>query len=67
MFKNFKVGVEKESGAYIISLRTDRGGEFTSNEFENFCKDQGITRQLTAAYYTPQQNGVAESGRIEQL
>jgi len=53
MFKNFKVGVEKESGAYIISFRIDRGGEFTSNEFENFCKDQGISRQLTAAY-TPQ-------------
>jgi len=29
MFKNFKVGVEKESGVYIISLRTDRGGDFT--------------------------------------
>lgn len=59
MFKNFKAYVEKESGAYITSLRTDRGGEFNSNEFEEFCKVQGISRQLTAAY-TPQQNGVAE-------
>jgi len=59
MFRIFKACVEKESGAYITSLRTDRGGEFTSNEFEEFCKVQGISRQLTAAY-TPQQNGVAE-------
>lgn len=59
MFRNFKAHVEKEIGAYIASLRTDRGGEFTSNEFVEFCKNQGISRQLTAAY-TPQQNGVAE-------
>ena len=25
--------LKKEIGAYIASLRTDRGGEFTSNEF----------------------------------
>ncbi|BBH07042.1 ADP glucose pyrophosphorylase large subunit 1 [Prunus dulcis] len=36
-----------------------RGGEFTSKEFNVFCVDHGIKRQLTAAY-TPQQNGVAE-------
>lgn len=40
-------------------MRTDRGGEFNSIEFGDFCKAQGIKRQLTAAY-TPQQNGVAE-------
>ncbi|CAL9002860.1 unnamed protein product [Prunus brigantina] len=51
--------VEKETGTYIRSLRTDRGGEFTSQEFTNFCNEHGIHRQLTAAY-TPQQNGVAE-------
>jgi transposase InsO family protein len=40
-------------------LRTDRGGEFTSQEFNNFCNESGIRRQLTASF-TPQQNGVAE-------
>nr|GFA00891.1 zinc finger, CCHC-type [Tanacetum cinerariifolium] len=40
-------------------LRTDRGGEFTSNEFNQFCKENGIARQLTAPY-SPQQNGVVE-------
>ena len=40
-------------------FRTDRGGEFNSNEFNDFCKQSEIKRQLTNAY-TPQQNGVAE-------
>lgn len=52
-FKLFKSCVEKETGLAIKCLRTDRGGEFTSNEFNNFCKKNGIRRQLTAAY-TPQ-------------
>ncbi|WKA06778.1 hypothetical protein VitviT2T_024662 [Vitis vinifera] len=58
-FKNYKNLVEKEIGAFICCLRTDRGREFTSLEFNAFCKTNGISRQLTAAY-TPQQNGVAE-------
>uniref|UniRef100_A0A2N9FY74 Integrase catalytic domain-containing protein n=1 Tax=Fagus sylvatica TaxID=28930 RepID=A0A2N9FY74_FAGSY len=59
IFKNYKNLVEKETGAFIRCLRTDRGGEFNSDEFKVFCKTNGISRQLTAAY-TPQQNGVAE-------
>lgn len=59
VFKIFKSRVEKEAGAPIFCLRTDRGGEFTSNVFNQFCEEHGIKRQLTAAY-TPQQNGVAE-------
>jgi len=58
-FKNFKCMVEKEVGTSIQCLRTDRGGEFTSHEFNSFCSSHGIKRQLTAAF-TPQQNGVAE-------
>ncbi|GKD43000.1 retrovirus-related pol polyprotein from transposon TNT 1-94, partial [Tanacetum coccineum] len=58
-FKFYKVKVEKETGAFVRALRTDRGGEFTSLEFKSFCNENGIQRQLTAAY-TPQQNGVAE-------
>ncbi|RVX17651.1 Retrovirus-related Pol polyprotein from transposon TNT 1-94 [Vitis vinifera] len=42
-----------------VSNSKKRGGEFTSLEFNAFCKTNGISRQLTAAY-TPQQNGVAE-------
>jgi len=59
IFKSFKAIVEKEARSLICCLRTDRGGEFTSQEFNEFCKIQGIKRQLTTAY-TPQQNGVVE-------
>ncbi|KAL4364247.1 hypothetical protein GQ457_04G014290 [Hibiscus cannabinus] len=58
-FKNFKALVEKESGFEIKSLRSDRGGEFTSNEFNDFCKANGIRRPLTVPR-SPQQNGVAK-------
>lgn len=58
-FKQFKSGVEKKSSLSVRCLRTDRGGEFTSSEFNEFCRHNGIKRQLTTVY-TPQQNGVAE-------
>ena len=58
-FKYFKTMVEKETGLFVKCFRTDRGGEFNSNEFNDFCKQSGIKRQLTTAY-TPQQNGVAK-------
>ena len=44
VFKNYKNMVEKEAGGFICCLRTDRGGEFTFVEFNNFCKDHGISR-----------------------
>ena len=58
-FKEFKSLVEKEVNSKIGTLRTDRGGEFTSKEFHEFCNKSGIKRHLTAPY-TPQQNGVVE-------
>ncbi|KAD5508650.1 hypothetical protein E3N88_16353 [Mikania micrantha] len=58
-FKKFKATVEKENEHKVGTLRTDRGGEFGSKEFFQFCEDHGIKRQLTAPY-TPQQNGVVE-------
>lgn len=58
-FRKFKVMVEKQSGKILKCLRTDRGGEFTSREFVDFCDENGIRRELTAPY-TPEQNGVAE-------
>jgi transposase InsO family protein len=58
-FKEFKAEVEKQSSKYIKAPRSDGGGEYSSKEFANFCKSQGIIMQ-TRARYTPQQNGVAK-------
>ncbi|KAK2402146.1 putative mitochondrial protein [Trifolium repens] len=59
VFKKFKALVEKQSGKSIKVLRTDGGGEYTSTEFENYCKEKGIIHEVTAPY-TPQHNGLAE-------
>ncbi|KAI5344347.1 hypothetical protein L3X38_012224 [Prunus dulcis] len=58
-FKKFKAMTELQSGYKIKGLRSDRGGEFLSSEFNKFCDEFGIQRQLTIAY-SPQQNGVVE-------
>ena len=59
-FENFKVFqclVENEAKEKIGTLRTNNGGEFTSNEFQTFYSEKGIKRKLTNVY-TPQQDGV---------
>jgi transposase InsO family protein len=58
-FKEFKALIENPSERKIKILRSDNGGEYTSKEFVNFCKDVGIKRELTTPY-NPQQNGVVE-------
>ncbi|KAE8672699.1 Detected protein of unknown function [Hibiscus syriacus] len=55
----FKALVEKQTGRCIKALRTDRGGEFVLHEFNSFCEEHGMRRELTAPY-TPEQNGVVE-------
>ena len=62
--------VEKLTGRHITKLnilseedvkvlRSDNGGEYTSNSFAKFCTEKGISHQFTVPY-CPQQNGVAE-------
>ncbi|KAJ6902219.1 Retrovirus-related Pol polyprotein from transposon TNT 1-94 [Populus alba x Populus x berolinensis] len=58
-FKDFKAIVEKQTGYTIRTVRSDQGGEYTANDFEAYCTQQGIRHQTTPAY-TPQLNGVAE-------
>ncbi|GJV89252.1 ribonuclease H-like domain, reverse transcriptase, RNA-dependent DNA polymerase [Tanacetum coccineum] len=58
-FKEFKKTIENELRTTLKMFRTDRGGEFNSSEFTQYCKENGIARQLTAPY-SPQQNGVVE-------
>jgi transposase InsO family protein len=56
-FKIFHQLVENEVKEKIGTLRTNNGGEFTSNEFKTYCTDNGIRRHITN-FYTPQKNGV---------
>ena len=50
---------QKVKNLNIKTLRSDNGGEYTSNEFDTFCKEHGIQRQFSNSY-SPEQNGVAE-------
>ena len=58
-FKEFKAEVEKQLGKSIKTLRSDRGGEYLSQEFQSYLRDNGILSQWTPPY-TPQHNGVSE-------
>ena len=69
-FQEFVNSVEKHTGHQITKLnilaeddvkvlRSDNGGEYTSNNFAKFCGEKGISHEFTVPY-CPQQNGVAE-------
>jgi transposase InsO family protein len=64
LFKKFHAIVEREKGKSLKCLRTHNGGEYTSNEFENYCSENGIRHEKTVPG-TPQHNGVAE--RINRI
>ena len=42
----FKALVENMTGYFIKTLRTNRGGEFLSNQFDSFCKHHGLFHNL---------------------
>ena len=59
-FKKFKwylARVEKEIGKRLKFLRSDRGGDFISNEFNNCCIERGIKRYVLAPS-TPEKNEI---------
>ena len=58
-FKLFKNEVQNQLGKNIKTLRSDRGGEYLSQNFDDHLKDCGIVSQLTPSG-TPQWNGVSE-------
>ncbi|GJR91182.1 retrotransposon protein, putative, ty1-copia subclass [Tanacetum coccineum] len=58
-FKVFQKEVENQLGKTIKSLRSDRGGEYMSQELFGHLKDHGIIAHRTPPY-TPQHNGVSE-------
>ena len=57
--KRFQAEAQTEVRRKLRTMRTDRGGEFTSNELAAHIADTGVKRHLTAPY-SPQQNGVVE-------
>nr|GEW23335.1 RNA-directed DNA polymerase, eukaryota [Tanacetum cinerariifolium] len=62
VFKTFKVfqkEVENQFGKTIKPLRSNRRGEYMSQEFLNHLKDHGIIAHRTPPY-TPHHNGVSE-------
>ena len=56
MFANY---AQTHTGRKIKVLRSDRGGEYLSDEFQTHLDECGTQHQMTSAY-TPEQNGVAE-------
>ncbi|KAJ9545518.1 hypothetical protein OSB04_025225 [Centaurea solstitialis] len=58
-FKEFQNEVQNQLDKRVKFLRSDRGGEYLSDEFDNHLMECGIVSQLTPPY-TPQMNGVSE-------
>ena len=59
MFKRYRNEVEKQTGKDIKILRSDRGGEYLSNEFLTYLEENGILSQWTPPG-TLQLNGMSE-------
>jgi len=51
--------VENQIGNKIKILRIDNGTKYESNEFNDYCREDGINRETTTAY-TPDQNAVVQ-------
>eukprot|EP00253_Pinus_taeda_P009285 PITA_09285 len=59
VFKELKEAIENQTGKNIKVFRSDNGEEYTSNEFIEFCKQDG-TKKENIVPYNPKQNGVVE-------
>jgi len=62
-FLEFKALIEKKSCLKILTLRTNNGGEYRSNEFLNYCRKNGIKQEFTNSYF-PQHNGFVERKKM---
>ncbi|PPQ82237.1 hypothetical protein CVT24_012925 [Panaeolus cyanescens] len=58
-FKRYEAWVLRQRNGTIKELRTDRGGEYLSEEFTQHLDQKGIVRKLTT-HDSPQTNGFAE-------
>ena len=58
-FKEFVNVMTNITGKRVKVLRSDNGGEYCSNDFSEYLKQQGIKHETTVPY-NPAQNGLAE-------
>jgi transposase InsO family protein len=58
-FKIYKSELENQLERKIKRVRSDRGREYFSNEFFEFCAEHGIIHERTPPY-SPESNGIAE-------
>ena len=49
-FKEFKALIENHTEKKIKTFQSDNGGEFTSDEFKELCRESGIKKELTTPY-----------------
>ena len=58
-FSEYIAYAENFTGKKLKKIRSDNGGEYTSEEFYKYCREKGLVKEQTIPY-TPQQNGVSE-------
>ena len=58
-FNKFKALIENHTEKKFKTFQSDNGGEFTSDEFKELCRESGIRRELTIPY-NPKHNGVSK-------
>ena len=58
-FKQYVTQMENFTGVKLQKIRSDNGGEYTSNEFSEYCKQMGEVHEFSNPH-TPEQNGVSE-------
>ena len=60
--------VENNFNKKIMSIRSNKGGEYIKGDFHSFCESEGIQMEHSVPY-TPQYNGVAErkNGSLKEM
>lgn len=57
--KHYIEETEREKNEKVSTIRCDNGGEYSSKEFQNWCKEKGIKLDYNVPY-SPQLNGKSE-------
>ena len=65
-FRNFCNKMKTFAGFSIQCIRSDNGGEYLSNNFQNFCTNMGIHQEFTDNH-SSFQNGLAERTNLTIL